>query len=61
MIAFSFMGPQHARVIEAYMDGHTVVVRPTKLYDLRTKDEAAFKTLVQWYLGKPRKPTGSSQ
>lgn len=55
------MGPQHARVIEAYMDGHTVVVRPTKLYDLRTKDEAAFKTLVQWYLGKPRKPTGSSQ
>ncbi|KAE8406284.1 hypothetical protein BDV37DRAFT_62097 [Aspergillus pseudonomiae] len=61
VMAFSFMGPQHARVIEAYMEGHTVVVRPTRLYDLRTKDTAAFKTFAQWYFGKPRAPTGSSQ
>ncbi|KAK1142384.1 hypothetical protein N8T08_007936 [Aspergillus melleus] len=61
IIVFSFMGPQHARGIEAYMDGHTVVVRPTKLYDLRTKDEAALKTLAQWYFSKPLEPTGSSQ
>ena len=60
-MAFSFVGPQHARVIEAYMVDHTVVVRPTKLYDLRTKDVAAFKTFAQWYFGKPRAPTGSSQ
>ncbi|KAH8427082.1 uncharacterized protein LDX57_004800 [Aspergillus melleus] len=60
-MAFSFMGPQHARVIEAYMDGRTLVVRPTKLYDLRTKDAAAFKSFAQWYYGKPRAPTGSSQ
>lgn len=53
-MAFSFMGPQHARIIEAYMEGHNVVVRPSKLYDLRTKDEAVFKMLVQWYFGKPR-------
>ncbi|PLB46292.1 hypothetical protein P170DRAFT_439905 [Aspergillus steynii IBT 23096] len=57
VMAFSFMGPQHARVIEGYMEGHTVVVRPSKLYDLRTKDEAAFKTLAEWYFGKPRGPT----
>lgn len=47
------MGPQHARVIEAYFTGKSLVVRPTKLYDLRKKDAAVFKTLAQWYLGKP--------
>ncbi|KKK26754.1 hypothetical protein ARAM_007640 [Aspergillus rambellii] len=61
VMAFSFMGPQHARVIEAYVEGHTVVVRPTKLYDLRTKDAAAFQSFAQWYFGKPCAPTGQSQ
>ncbi|KAK1147560.1 hypothetical protein N8T08_000902 [Aspergillus melleus] len=61
IMAFSFIGPQHARIIEAYVEGHTVVVRPTKLYDLRNKDAAVFKTFARWYFGKPRAPTGSSQ
>ncbi|KAI9043624.1 uncharacterized protein KD926_003394 [Aspergillus affinis] len=61
IMAFSFMGPQHARIIEAYMEGHTVVVRPTKLYDLRNKDAVAFKKFTRWYFGKPRAPTESSQ
>lgn len=61
ILTLSFLGPQHARVIETYMEGHTVVVRKTKLYDLRTKDAAAFKTFAQWFLGKPRAPTGTSQ
>ncbi|KAE8153591.1 hypothetical protein BDV25DRAFT_149140 [Aspergillus avenaceus] len=61
IMAFSLVGPQHARVIETYMEGHNVVVRRTKLYDLRTKDAAAFKTFAQWYFGKPRAPTGQSQ
>lgn len=60
-MVFSLVGPQHARVIEAYLEGHTLVVRPTKLYDLRTKDEATLKMFAQWYFGKPRAPTGTSQ
>ncbi|OJJ77056.1 hypothetical protein ASPBRDRAFT_24766 [Aspergillus brasiliensis CBS 101740] len=61
IMVFSFMGPQQARVFEVYMEGHTVVVRRTKLYDLRTKDAAAFKTFARWYFGRPRAPTGTSQ
>lgn len=60
-MVFSLMGPQHARVIEAYLEGHTVVVRPTKLYDLRTKDVDTLKLFAQWYFGKPRAPTKPSQ
>ena len=60
-MVLSLVGPQHARFIEAYPEGHNVVVRPTKLYDLRTKDPATLKTLAQWFLGKPRAPTNASQ
>ncbi|EED12879.1 conserved hypothetical protein [Talaromyces stipitatus ATCC 10500] len=41
-------GPQHARVIKAYFDGNNIVMRPTKLYDLRHKDSEALTTLTQW-------------
>ncbi|PLN78855.1 hypothetical protein BDW42DRAFT_201916 [Aspergillus taichungensis] len=60
VMVLSLVGPQHARVIEAYSEGHTLVVRPSKLYDLRTKDPATLKTLAQWFLGKPRAPTKTS-
>ncbi|PLB45038.1 hypothetical protein P170DRAFT_513115 [Aspergillus steynii IBT 23096] len=61
LMVFSFLGPQHARVIEAYVEDHTVVVRRTKLYDLRSKDAAAFKLFARWFFGKPGAPTGQSQ
>ncbi|KAL4912051.1 hypothetical protein BDW62DRAFT_216632 [Aspergillus aurantiobrunneus] len=41
-----------ARVIELYFSKGTLVVRPTKLYDFTHRNNAAFKTLAQWYLGK---------
>ncbi|KKK12770.1 hypothetical protein P175DRAFT_0431385 [Aspergillus ochraceoroseus IBT 24754] len=53
VLLFSFMGPQHARIIEAYFDGSSLVMRPTRLFDLRKKDEALIKTFGQWYLGSP--------
>ncbi|KAE8348504.1 hypothetical protein BDV28DRAFT_88592 [Aspergillus coremiiformis] len=53
VLLFSFMGPQHARIIEAYFNGSWLVMRPTRLFDLRKKDEALIKTFGQWYLGNP--------
>ncbi|GKZ33997.1 hypothetical protein AbraIFM66950_004128 [Aspergillus brasiliensis] len=53
VLLFSFMGPQHARVIEAYFNGAMFVMRTTRLFDLREKDEAVIKTFGQWYLGEP--------
>ncbi|PYH90036.1 hypothetical protein BO71DRAFT_444188 [Aspergillus ellipticus CBS 707.79] len=50
---FSFMGPQHAWIIEAYYNGSSIVMRPTQLSDLRKKDETLIKTFGQWYLGEP--------
>ncbi|PYI07033.1 hypothetical protein BO78DRAFT_314189, partial [Aspergillus sclerotiicarbonarius CBS 121057] len=53
VLLFSFMGPQHARIIEAYFDGSSLVMRPTQLFDFRKKDAVSVKTFGQWYLGNP--------
>ncbi|RAK77370.1 uncharacterized protein BO72DRAFT_527565 [Aspergillus fijiensis CBS 313.89] len=53
VLLLSFLGPQHARVIEAYFDGSSVVMRPTRLFDLREKDETLIRTFAQWFLGEP--------
>ncbi|RJE18143.1 hypothetical protein PHISCL_09521 [Aspergillus sclerotialis] len=53
VLLFSFMGPQHARIIEAFFTGTTLVLRPSRLYDFREKDQAAFRHFAQWYFGKP--------
>ncbi|KAB8253983.1 hypothetical protein BDV32DRAFT_157361 [Aspergillus pseudonomiae] len=42
-VLFSFMGPQQVRLVEAYFNGSSVVVRPSRLFDLRTKNEAVLK------------------
>ncbi|PWY85819.1 hypothetical protein BO94DRAFT_597969 [Aspergillus sclerotioniger CBS 115572] len=53
VLLFSFMGPQQARLIEAYFNGSSLVMRTTRLFDLRKKDEELVKTLGQWYFGDP--------
>ncbi|PIG82026.1 hypothetical protein AARAC_010261, partial [Aspergillus arachidicola] len=53
VLLFSFMGPQHVRLVETYFDGSSVVARPSRPFDLRKKNEAAIKELGQWYFGKP--------
>ncbi|RAH71258.1 uncharacterized protein BO66DRAFT_390902 [Aspergillus aculeatinus CBS 121060] len=47
------MGPQHARLVEAYFNGTSLVLRPTRLFDLRKKDWNVIKTFGQWYYGLP--------
>lgn len=47
------MGPQHARLVEAYFDGTSLVMRPTRLFDLRKKNEATLKQFGQWFFGEP--------
>jgi hypothetical protein len=39
--------------MESYFQDQTLVVRPTKMYDFSQANPAAFKTPVQWYMGKP--------
>ncbi|KAE8406801.1 hypothetical protein BDV37DRAFT_242029 [Aspergillus pseudonomiae] len=53
VLLFSFMGPQQVRLVEAYFNGSSVVVRPSRLFDLRTKNEAVLKELGQWFFGPP--------
>jgi hypothetical protein len=35
---YSVVGPQHLRVLEAYYDSENLVIRETKLYDMREYD-----------------------
>lgn len=49
---FSLMGLQ-ARVIEAFFQGHKLVLRLTKMYDSSHGNHNPFKTFAQWYIGKP--------
>ncbi|KAA8641642.1 hypothetical protein EYZ11_006838 [Aspergillus tanneri] len=52
VLILSLMGLK-ARVIEAYFRDHTLILRPTKIYDFTHGNNAAFKTFVQWYMGQP--------
>ncbi|RAH58105.1 hypothetical protein BO85DRAFT_487913 [Aspergillus piperis CBS 112811] len=51
VLLYSFMGPQHARLIEAYFDGNSLIMRPTRLFDLRKMDADVIRTLGQWFSG----------
>lgn len=48
---FSIMGPFHLRVLEAYYNGNKVVVRKTKLYDMREYNPTTLDLLHRWWLG----------
>lgn len=38
---------------EAYFNGQSLVVRPTKMYDFSHGNNEASKTFVRWLLGRP--------
>ncbi|KAE8366514.1 hypothetical protein BDV27DRAFT_143596 [Aspergillus caelatus] len=52
-VPFPFMGPQHVRLVEAYFNGSSPVVRPSRLFDLHKKNEAAIREFGRWYFGEP--------
>ncbi|GAB1217429.1 hypothetical protein ATERTT37_006668 [Aspergillus terreus] len=51
VMLFSIMGPFHLRVLEAYYNGDKVVVRKTKLYDMRGYNPTTLDLLHRWWLG----------
>ncbi|GES63202.1 dienelactone hydrolase family protein [Aspergillus terreus] len=53
VMLFSIMGPFHVRVLEAYYNGDKVVVRKTKLYDLREYNPTTLDLLHRWWLAIP--------
>lgn len=50
---FSFMGPQHARILHAHFDGEKLQVNYTPLYDFRTLDIPVLQLLARWYISTP--------
>jgi hypothetical protein len=44
---------KHVRAIEAYFDGHHLVLRCTPLYSFRDDPSTTLKDLTEWYMGAP--------
>ncbi|KAB8246580.1 hypothetical protein BDV35DRAFT_353661 [Aspergillus flavus] len=53
VLLFFIVGPQHARIIEAIFDGSNLVLRTTKIFDLRYKNVQGLKDFAGYYLGPP--------
>ncbi|KAH8805364.1 hypothetical protein F5884DRAFT_799094 [Xylogone sp. PMI_703] len=60
ILMFSFMGPQHGRILQAYYDGHRLVVNYTQIYDFRTKNVVGLQLFARWFLSKPTGDTKAS-
>lgn len=50
ILAFSFMGPQQARILVSYIEGDDLVVGYSKLYDFRTRDDCSLHLFTRWLL-----------
>lgn len=53
VMLLSFMGPRHGRILQAHYDGTNLVVRKSKLFDLRSKDVDALKLFARWWCASP--------
>lgn len=42
------------RILEAYFDGHEVVVRRIAAFDFSFMNYVGFKTFAQWFHGQPK-------
>ncbi|KAB8257904.1 hypothetical protein BDV32DRAFT_126626 [Aspergillus pseudonomiae] len=51
VLLYSIMGPQQIRVLEAYFDGKNLIIRKTKLYDMKQEDMETVDLLTRWWLG----------
>ncbi|KKZ66140.1 hypothetical protein EMCG_08129 [[Emmonsia] crescens] len=50
VLLFSVVGMHHIRVVEAYSNGEGLVVRATRLYDLKHRDHKLLIQLSKWWL-----------
>ncbi|KAE8335339.1 hypothetical protein BDV24DRAFT_171433 [Aspergillus arachidicola] len=51
VMLYSIMGPQQLRVLEAYFNGKNLIIRKTKLYDMKQEDTATIDLLLRWWFG----------
>lgn len=53
VILLSFVGPRHGRILQTHYDGINLVLRKSKLFDLRSKDFDALKLFARWWCASP--------
>jgi hypothetical protein len=53
---FSFMGPQHGRIVHAHFDGTTVTVQCSPVYSFKNKLTAPLKTFLGYLMSSPVEP-----
>jgi hypothetical protein len=59
VLLFSFMGPQHGRILQGHFDGKRLVVYHSELYDFRHEKNAPVKLFAMWSLCNPIDDTKS--
>lgn len=52
-MVFSFMAPLRGRIIQAYHDGHELVLRKSKLFDFSSVETAPFELFMRHLACKP--------
>ncbi|KAG2418867.1 hypothetical protein HFD88_001969 [Aspergillus terreus] len=55
VLMVSFLGPQHARLFYAHMEGITLVIRQSKLYSFERRETAPWDLFARWVLSMPVK------
>ncbi|KAF5864251.1 hypothetical protein ETB97_008248 [Aspergillus alliaceus] len=51
VMLLSVMGPQHVRMLETYFNGVELVVRQSRLYDMRKFDLGVLERFTRWWFG----------
>ncbi|KAB8273671.1 hypothetical protein BDV30DRAFT_238448 [Aspergillus minisclerotigenes] len=54
VLLFSFVGPQHARILCASMNQRQLIVRMSRLYSFERKEEAPLDLFTSWLFFAPR-------
>jgi hypothetical protein len=54
VMIYSITAPKHIRVLEAYFNDKNLIVRQTKVYDMRQHNRARIDLLIRWWMGFAR-------
>ncbi|PLB52082.1 hypothetical protein P170DRAFT_350521, partial [Aspergillus steynii IBT 23096] len=54
VLMLSFLGPQHARIFYACLDGKNLIIRQSKLYSFESKADAPVELFARFLLSTPR-------
>ncbi|RFU27743.1 hypothetical protein B7463_g8604, partial [Scytalidium lignicola] len=53
VLLFSYMGPQHARILESYYNGHELIVKYSELFDLTIRNDETMQLFARWFESRP--------